>query len=202
MSATLEAIEAALFTELETLRASPATDAQPFRLVGRWAGETTAEGVEKETLGRGPSALLAFERSVPEEIRDGATGSLSVVVETHVFRVYVTVVDTRSTAAATQGTAGQQGILRCTRVVKELLAGLDIAGLYNAEGVRLVDHRPWLIDPGTSITHVLTFSARAELGVAAPGPTPGSRFTFDASVKADAADPTTVPTISTGRAPR
>lgn len=202
MSALLESIEASLVEALDTLRASPATDARPFRLVGRWAGETTAEGVEKETLGRGPSALLAFERSVPEEIRDGAAGPLSMILETHFFRVYVTVVDTRGPTATLQGTVGQQGILRCARLVKELLAGLDIAGLYNAEGVRLVDHQPWLIDPGTSITHVLRFSARAELGVAAPGPTPGSPFVFDASVTADAADPTSVPTISTGRTPR
>lgn len=202
MSATLEAIEAALFTSLSSLSAAPPTDARPFRLVGRWAGQTTADGVEHETLGRAPSALLAFERSVPEEIRDGGVGSLSVVIETHVFRVYVTVVDTRSTAAAVQGSVGQQGILRCTRLVKELLAGLEVEGLHNAEGVRLVDHRPWLIDPGTSITHALTFSARAELGVATPDPTPGDPFVFDASVTADAADPTTVPTISTGRSPR
>ncbi|MEZ4395131.1 MAG: hypothetical protein R3A48_28970 [Polyangiales bacterium] len=201
MTARLEDIEAALFAELSLLRGTPPTDTAPFRMVDRWAGEVSADGVDEATLGRSPSALLAFERSTPDG-REGAfvetAGSLVEVVERHLFRVYVTVVDTRGVKAATRGTVGQQGILLCTRLVKERLTGLDIDGLLGREGVRLVDHVPWSIDRGSHITHVLRFSARAELGVPAAEPTPGTPFVFDGDIQ----DPDETVTTSTARAPR
>lgn len=201
MAATLEQIEAALFAALGTLRAAPPTDAAPFRLVGRWAGEVTRDGVDEETLGRSPSALLAYERSVPEERQ--TSGGYYEVTERHLFRVYVTVVDTRGNSAATQGTVGQQGILRCARLVKETLAGLVIPGLDDGDVVHLVDHRPAAIERGSHFTHVIQFSARAELGAPAAPAKPGTPFVFDGHVQDPDADTDgAAVTVSTARDPR
>ncbi len=186
MAATLEDIEEALFQGLRTLHAAPPTDARPFRIVGRWAGEVTSEGVDEQTLGKSPSALLAYERSVPE-VRQ-TVGDFVTFHERHFFRVYVTVVDTRGVAAATKGTVGQQGILRCTRVVKEVLAGLAIPGLADGDVVHLVDHRPWSIARDSHFTHVIQVSARAELGAPTAPATPGTPFVFDGHVEAPAPD--------------
>jgi hypothetical protein len=176
--ATLDEVEAALFTALLALR-THATPAGPFVLVDRWAGEVTQDGgIDSAILGKSPSALLAFEESVPE----GASGSQSEtgghliqVVERHVFRVYVTVLDARGDKQALKGTVGQTGALACAHRVKLALAGLVIPGLFDGDVVRLVGHRPWLIKRGTGYTHLLRFSARAALDESTEdeNPTPG-----------------------------
>jgi hypothetical protein len=177
-AATLDGIETALMTALlAMLRA--ATVPGPFVLVDRWAGEVTQEeGVDEATLGRSPSALLAFEGSTPVG-DDGAYAETlnrdTEVVERHVFRVYVTVRDFRTVTAATKGTVGQPGVLRCARLVKEALAGLEIAGLTGGDVVRLVDHRPWSIKRESHYTHLVRFSATASLP-ATTDVTPGEPF--------------------------
>lgn len=176
--ATIEAIEAAVFARLQTLSRA-ANPANPFVLVDRWAGEITKEGgVDEQTLGKSPSALLAFDSALPEG-EDGAEvetiGRDLQVVEKHVFRVYVTVRDERSVAKATQGATGQPGVLRCARLVKEALAGVAVADLFAGDVVRLVDHRPWSVQRGHHYTHLLRFSARASLPPT-DDPTPGVPF--------------------------
>lgn len=178
MAATLDEIESAFMAVLVALKRS-ASPSGPFVLVDRWAGEVTQQdGVDEATLGKSPSALLAFESSTPEG-EDGAEVETLLrdieVIERHVFRVYVTVKDARTVADATKGTVGQPGVLRCARLVKEALAGFEIVGLAGGDVVRLVDHRPWSVQRESHYTHLVRFSARAALP-ATTLPTPGVPF--------------------------
>jgi len=177
--ATDDEVEAALFVALSSLLKS-ATPPGPFVLVDRWAGEVTQDtGVDSATLAKAPSALLAFEESIPEghggAVAETAGHNIGVV-ERLVFRVYVTVADTRSDKAALKGTVGQTGVLACARAVKKALVGLVIPGLFDGDVVRLVSHRPHHIKRGTSYTHALRFSARIGLDESTPeeNPTPGA----------------------------
>jgi hypothetical protein len=178
MAATIEAIEAALILALRAMLRS-ATPSGPFLMVDRWAGEVTQQdGVDEATLGKSPSALLAFEASIPEGEDGSAVTTLSQdieVIERHVFRVYVTVKDVRTIAQGTVGTVGQPGVLRCARLVKEALAGLEITGLAGGDVVRLVEHRPWSVQRESHYTHLVRFSARATLPATTPS-TPGTPF--------------------------
>lgn len=179
MAATLEAIEAALMTALRGMLRS-ATPAGHFVMVDRWAGEVTQqEGVDEATLGKSPSALVAFEESKPEGEDGAAVTTLSQdieVIERHVFRVYVTVKDARTITQGTVGTVGQPGVLRCARLVKEALVGLEVTGLAGGDVVRLVDHRPWSVQRESHYTHLVRVSARAALPATTPQ-APGTPFT-------------------------
>lgn len=176
--ATLDEIEDAIFAALYALRTA-ATTPGPFVLVDRWAGEVTREtGVDSAIVGKSPSALLAFEESTPEGPNGAQSetgGHLIQVVERHIFRVYVTVLDARGDKPATKGTTGQTGVLACAHRVKKALAGLVIPGLFDGDVVRLAGHRPWVIKRGTAYTHLLRFSARAALdeSTADENPLPG-----------------------------
>lgn len=194
--ATLDAIEEAIFAVLQTLKVDPATppasatDAKPFRMVERFAGQIDEHGqVDAETIGRTPAALFAFEQSIPEG-DDGAHAQDAPheiqVVERHVFQVYVIVSDARGDVPAVKGTPGQQGILRCARVVKEAIAGLRIDGLFDGDVVRLVSHRWRIIEAGLYV-QVVRFSARAALPDVAPT-TPGTPFVPQGHVVPSAPD--------------
>lgn len=199
--ATDDEIESALFAALEALRVG-ATPAGPFALVDRWAGEVTQDmGVDSETLAHSPSALLAYEESIPE----GANGAQSEtgghaiqVVERHVYRVYITVKDTRSDKAALKGTVGQTGVLACARAVKKALAGLVIPGLFDGDVVRLLGQRPHHIKRGVNYTHIIRFSARAALDESTPeeNPTPGEPLAGVRGDVLDAAPDTNAATVT------
>lgn len=183
MDATAEDIEAALFAALERIKAHPPvtvplTPQGPFILVERYAGEVTPEGVDGSVLGKAPAALLAWEGAVPEGNNgvwqeDG--GHDVQVVERHHWAVFVVVKDARGDAQALKGTVGLPGILRCTRLVKEALVGLRIAGLFDGDVVRLVETRPKFILRGTVYCYVVRLSARAAIreSTAEENPLPG-----------------------------
>lgn len=160
-AATLDAIETALFARLATLKKS-ATPAGPFVLVDRWAGQVTQqEDVDEATLGKAPAALLAYDSSSTESASTETILDEAETVERHVFRVYVTVQDTRGDQKALKGTTGQTGALACVHAVKAALTALGIAGV--SEPVRLVGSQPWLIDRGVQQTYVVRFAVRALL---------------------------------------
>lgn len=190
--ATDDEIEAALVAALEALKVG-ASPAGPFVLVDRWAGEVTQDtGVDSATLAKSPSALLAYEESVPEGAGGAQSetgGHLIQVVERHIYRVYITVRDARGDTAAMKGTVGQNGVLACARRVKKALAGLMIPGLFDGDVVRLVGQRPWHIRRGASYTHVIRFSARAALDESTTdeNPVPGAAI---AGVRGDVPDAT------------
>jgi protein involved in polysaccharide export with SLBB domain len=85
------------------------------------------------------------------------------VVERHLFRVYVTVQDTRGDTATVKGGTGTPGIYACTQAVAEALAGWRIAGLQGGGVLALIDRVPWRIARGESRTDVVRFAALATL---------------------------------------
>lgn len=206
MSATLDAIEAALFARLQTLATNGAapTTSVPFRTVARWAGEVTAEDIDEAHLGVCPSALLAYEGSQAVAAGDRqyvhTMGHDVEVVERHLFRVYVTVQDSRGDAATVKGGTGTPGIYACTQAVAEALAGYRVAGLLGGGVIALVERTPWRIERGASRTDLVRFAALAALPDAAetlPG-NPMSRV--DASVRHEEADVDALPiTLSSSR---
>ena len=170
MSASLDDIEAAIYSALAGLQANGATltATTPLRTLDRWAGEVTADDIDEAYLGVLPGALLAHEGS--RAVRGAGGGDfvetlghdVEVVLE-HVFRVYVTVQDTRGDTATVKGNAGAPGIYKIVQAVQESLAGLRITGLYTGGIVHLVDHRPWRIRRGESRTDIVRFAAYASL---------------------------------------
>ncbi len=169
MSATLDAIEGAIFTRLATLKANgeTPTTSVPFRTVDRWAGEVTADDIEEALLGVAPSALLAHEGSTTvtrgEQQYVETLGHDVEVVERHAFRVYVTVADTRGDTATVKGGTGTPGIYACTQAVAEALAGYRITRLLDGGAVALVERRPWRIRRGESRTDLVRLVAYAAL---------------------------------------
>lgn len=167
-AATLDEVESALFARLETLKKSAATPG-PFVLVDRWAGQVTAQGgVDSTTAGKAPSALFVYEGSSTEG--EGGARAETILdeaetVERHVFRVYVTVQDTRGDGRALKGTTGQTGALACLHAVKLALTGLRVAN--TLDPVRLLGSQPWVLDRGTQYTYVARFVVRAQLDTAA-----------------------------------
>jgi hypothetical protein len=193
MSAALDAIEAAMFARLQTLAGSTTlTTSLPFRTIARWAGEVTSEDLDEGHLGVCPSALLAHEGSQTVSRGDleyvETLGHDVEVVERHLFRVYVTVSDTRGDAATTKGGTGTPGIYACTQAVAEVLAGYRIAGLLDGGVVHLIERRPWRIRRGESRTDIVRFAAYAALPESSET-LPGHPMTrLDATVTAPAPD--------------
>jgi hypothetical protein len=174
--ATLETIEAALFAALESLRVS-ATPSGPFVVVDRYAGEVTVAGIEAAILGKSPSALLAFEGSAPIGGEGAFVDTILhdiEIVERAVWRIYVSVLDTRSVAAAQNGTIGQPGVLRCARHVKKALVGLRIPGLHAGDLVRLTEHKPWSIKRGAHIAHLIRVSTLSRVDLVETAAPPGA----------------------------
>lgn len=208
MSITLDALELVLFTRLQTLQAPAAplvpTTALPFRTIARWAGEVTADDIDEALLGVCPGALFAHEASVTlarGELQYVETMGHDVeVVERHLFRVYVTVQDTRGDLATVKGGTATPGILACTQAVAQALAGYRVTGLHDGGVVALLDRRPWRIRRGESRTDIVRFAALAAL----PDTTetlPGNAMTrLDASVRHESPDSDALPiTLSTSR---
>ncbi len=178
--ATDEAVEAALFARLLTLKkhppaATPPTPPGPFVHVDRYGGEWTPAGVDERLKGRLPGVLLAFEGAAPTGGEDGAeVDTILHDVEQQqrlVWRVFVGVADARGDAAGTVGFAGQPGVLKLARLVKEALVGLRIPGLAGRDVVRFVDQRPWSIRTGVHYVHFVRVSTRLSLrGADDPAP--------------------------------
>lgn len=193
MSITLDALEAAIFTRLQTLAGSTTlTTSAPFRTIARWAGEVTADDIEEGHLGVCPAVLLAHEESQTITRGEGeyveTLGHDVEVVERHLFRVYVTVADTRGDAATTKGGTGTPGIYACTQAVAEVLAGYRIAGLLDGGVVHLLNRRPHRIRRGESRTDIVRFAAYAALPESSET-LPGHAMTrLDATVQAPARD--------------
>lgn len=210
MSATLDAIEAALYAALGGLVNATPSATQPFRHLRRYAGEITRDLVEAIEQGtydlkptEFPAAFLAFEGEEP--LGDGGIyrqdgPQLVQIVARTFWRVYVVVRDLRGDEEALKGVlAGQPGALLCAQRVTEALAGLQITGLFEASGVRWLGTRPWVIARRTAYVYAVRFAADTELPDPAAEALPGRPFVFDGAVK----DPVeTTVTTSTAREPR
>jgi hypothetical protein len=208
MSVSLDTLEAALFTRLRMLAANGAalSTSVPFRTVARWAGEVTAEDIVDGHLGVCPSALFAHEGSQTVSASDlqyvETLGHDVEVVERHLFRVYVTVQDTRGDTATVKGGTGTPGILACTQAVAEALAGFRVSGLFRGGVVALIERVPWRIERGESRTDLVRFAALSSLPASAVGATlPGNTMSrVDASVRHEEADVDALPiTLASNR---
>lgn len=170
MATTLDAIETALFTALDTKRQTAGaalTTTRPFRSVARWSAEGRPEDVAEAAAGVCPSALLVYLGSDAVTGRGGddyveTLGHDGEVVEDHLFGVYVTVADTRGDVATVKGGTNLPGILACSHAVADALAGLRVSGLKDGGVVHLVRRRP-LARTAAGATHVIYFRARATL---------------------------------------
>lgn len=210
MTATLDTIDAALYTALSGLVNATPSATQPFRHLRRYAGEITRDLVEAIEQGTYdlkptelPAAFLAFEGEEP--LGDGGIyrqdgPQLVQIVARAFWRVFVVVRDLRGDEQALKGVvAGQPGALLCAQRVTEALAGLQIAGLFEAGGVRWLSTRPWVIARRTAYVYAVRFAADTELPDPAADALPGTPFVFDGAVK----DPVeTTVTTSTAREPR
>jgi hypothetical protein len=123
--ATLESIEAALFTKLLTLK--PGT----FKCVGRFDGDATQEALAQACNGVTPAALLSCESDEPiagtavETLVQGTVGQESRAT----WRVLVILEEPRGDAQAVQTVGTKPGFLALQKAVREALAGLEIEGL-------------------------------------------------------------------------
>lgn len=214
MVATLDQIDAAVYIALGTLVNATPSATQPFRHLRRYAGEVSADMVEAIEQGRYdlkpeqlPAMLFAFEGEDPLGDngifrQDGP--QLVQIVGRSFWRVYVVVRDLRGDNEAIKGVtlAGQPGALLCAQRVKDLLAGLQVDGLFEAAGLRWLATRPWVIARRVAYVYALRFAADSELSDPPAEPTPGDPLVLDVAVQGSAPDPTTVPTITTTRTPR
>lgn len=185
--ATDEAIEAALFARLETLKkhpplTDPVTPPGAFVHVDRYGGEWTPAGVDERLRGKLPGVLLAFDTATATGGDDGAEIDTILhdlqVSQRITWRVFVGVADGRGDKAGLVGYVGQPGVLKLARLVKEALVGLRIPGLADRDVVRFVDQRPWSIRTGLHYVHFIRVSTRAYL-LGADDPTPAGATPLD-----------------------
>lgn len=142
--ATLDDIRDAIMTRLQTLLNAP------FAYVGEWAGEVSAQRVDLEAVGNTPAVQLAFGG---EDYKTGvgtvALGQAEWIGASR-WIVYVTATDMRSThEAAADGTS--TGVLACMNTVTAALAGLPIAGLFQAQRLGIDSWRPRFIRNGVYV---------------------------------------------------
>lgn len=184
MSATLDAIDAAILAALQTLRSADPLDptpSLPFAYVGRYRGEVTREyGVDRETLGVETAALLALEGEAPEarqrETRTILKGSAETVARS-LWRVYVVVQRPDSADDSLKGDGTDLGVYALVDRTVSVLHGLPIAGLYQGERLRWLDTRPHLILPGQVSVYLVRLEAVRPL-TAAPVAMPAGTKPF------------------------
>lgn len=122
---TLYDAEGALYAALKALEAGPPTAAQPFALVGRYAGTVDPEAGIAEAVAQWPCALLRWNgetatRDVDTEaagVQDRAATSFDVLVGTE---------DPRAIDDAIVGDAGVPGLLRLVGAVIGACNGLAL----------------------------------------------------------------------------
>jgi hypothetical protein len=168
LPATLDTVEAAAFTQLETLLAT-ASPAGPFAQVVRFASDTPRETtVPKEARGATPAILLAHERDVFSVESDGEFlgQGQTAFVATSTWRVFVIASELRGHDPAVKGSS-TTGVYSLVSQVLGALAGLVIADLYQSERLVILDAQPVRVKPGEYVW-LVRVSARYEVCSVAP----------------------------------
>lgn len=166
--ATLAAIDAALYTALvATMHTGTATDALPFSLVARYAGEVTEDRL-REACAQFPCALLRADANAGTRTVDAYEDVEDVGTES--WTVLVGVEDPREIADAISATTtGVPGILTLTERVMEVLNGLILDGTWIDRRVRCVAYNtPVLVDRGALYVYSLRFEVRRPLPQVTP----------------------------------
>lgn len=158
MSATLAAIDAALFAALTPLLATSApSDALPFACVARFVGDMTRDALQQFGAQQ-PACLLRFDGESDARDVDVVSGD-SEEKGAAQWTVFIAVEDPRSPDDTIQGATGVPGALTLAGQVLSACNALALAGLWRGRRVRYVDTRPALVVPASAYVLALRFEA-------------------------------------------
>lgn len=169
MTLSLATIEAALFAALEPIVTNVTTgptEARPFAMLGRFAGEL-GENEIREVCSQYPALLLAFggEQSV-RTVR-----TLAGAAEdrgTSAWTVYVCVEDPRAIEDGTIGSTAAPGGLRLIDAAETVLNGLLIPGTWMNQRLRTAGAREALIRRGVVYVWAIAFDVMRALPQVTP----------------------------------
>ena len=160
MSATLAAIDAALYaalTPLLTTATDGITDAKPFACVARVVGDMSRDTLQQFGAAY-PACLLRFDGESDARDVDVVSGA-SEEKGAAQWTVFVAVEDPRSPDDTIQGATGVPGALTLAGKVLGACNALALTGLWRWRRVRYVDTRPALIALGSVYVLALRFEA-------------------------------------------
>lgn len=169
---SLATIEAALYAALEPLVTNVTTgttEARPFAMLGRFAGEFDPKEI-REVCSQYPALLLAFagEQSV-RTVRTLAGDAEDRGTST--WTVYVCVEDPAAIDDATVGTTARPGGLRLVDAVEGVLNGLLIPGTWMNQRLRSAGTREMLIRRGVVYIWAVAFDVMRALPQVTPADT-------------------------------
>lgn len=160
MSASLADVDAALFAALKALEAAPLSDAQPFAMVGRYAGEFSKDGLGDVVGTQYPAALLRFDSETGLRTIE-TIGPDSEDRMTDRWTVVVALEDPRSMDDAIAGNTGMPGALTLIGAVTAACNALQVDGLWHECSVRQtsVVAIPALIRRGVAYAYAVVLEA-------------------------------------------
>ena len=177
--ATLASIDAALYTALATLVATPLTTSAPFGSLIRFVGPVPGEGLPAAKF---PCVALRFDEETADFDVDTVADAESRSVAT--WSVLVQVTDPQDIDRGMVGTgagAGQTGILRLVVTVQGALNALVLEGAYRGRRLKYTGTRPEAIVRNGVYVYAVKFAARLLPPLA---PTPDDSHDLD-EVRAD-----------------
>ena len=159
---TLATLDAALYAALAVAQhAGTATDAAPFALVGRYAGDLSEDGLT-EACAQYPAALLRWDGGAASRTVDAIEGVEDMGVEA--WTVFVALEDVRSIDdAVASTTTGAPGGLSLIDRVLSACNGLVTDDLWRDRRVRASAYGAALIKRGIVYVYSVRFEARRAL---------------------------------------
>jgi len=159
---SLTDIDGALYTALAvTQHAGTATDAAPFAVVARYAGELSEDGI-REVVAQYPAAVLRWDTGVGARSVDAVEGVEDVATEA--WTVFVALEESREMDSALSATnTGAPGAYTLIERVLSACNGLVTDGLWRDRRVRAVAWGPALIKRGAVYVYSVRFEARRVL---------------------------------------
>jgi len=156
--ATLAGVDAALYTALATLVATPITTAKPFASLIRFVGPVPGEGLPAAKL---PCIALRFDEETSDFDVNTVADAESASVAT--WSVLVQVDDPQDIDRGMVGngtTKGATGILRLAVTVQGVLNALVIDGTYRGRRVKYLGTRPEQVVRNGLYVYAIRFAAR------------------------------------------
>lgn len=170
MNADLDTIGPALFAALAPLKRTAATPTALFEDVDYYADDThSLDEFAEAMLNRAPCALLAFDGEINDPSHEAVTTAGETLdVGRASWSVYVAVSDPRGDEAALTSVAGQPGLLKLCKAVRDALNRLPIADTWGIAELRYKGTRKVLVRRGQLCVYALRFESLAVLGRADP----------------------------------
>lgn len=155
-------IDGALYAALAvTQHDGTATDAAPFALVARYAGELSEEGI-REAIAQYPAAVLRWDTGTGVRAVDAVEGVEDVATEA--WTVFVALEEPRDIDSALSATVtSAPGAYTLIERVLSACNGLVTDGLWRDRRVRAVAWGPALIKRGVVYVYSVRFEARRAL---------------------------------------